>query len=800
MRRLLLYIFLAFPLLSPAQIQVADTSTLAQAVESLVSDGVQISNITSNCHSSAWGTFLDTTGYLGIDEGLVLASGSIFDVPGPNNAPGAGQDLMTPGDADLNGIVGASTQDACYIQFDVRPSADTLVFNYVFGSEEYDEFVCSNFNDVFAFLISGPGITGKKNIALIPGSSTPVSINNVNQGNPNNPACNPTNPNYFATNPPNSPELQYDGRTVLLQAITPVIPCETYTLKLAVADVSDGILDSGVFIEKGSLGSFGAEITPSSAYARFSYGVEGCNAGKFIFIRTIADTFEVPLRWDLSGSATNGIDYVDSLGNPLGNVDTIPAFQDSLEILVYPILDTVDDPIETIILTLFDPCDDTTQLPTGDTVTLLLREEFVYNAGPDDSICIGEFIELNSDFFDGDSVLWTPPTALSCTDCPNPMANPQSDITYILRVFDSATNCPASDSINVKVYEYPDPSIFSVSDSTNAVCQGMTAVLYSGLENDPLYEYYEFEWDTVNTFMTDRDTSIIRVRSNQSNYYPLTVTNLIGCQSRDSILITVFPWPEGEFPEDLEICYGQQFITEPDLTFYPGVGYSYSWEVASNASLNDLQDTTLAQTAITPENAGVNRYTLIITNGICESQAELKVDVAEEILVSYENEDLGDFIKVPKVVDFENTTELAFKYDYFWVITNSRTGISDTIFEENLSYEFGQPDLFKVSLYAVEPLRNCVEFYDEDFQFEKVIRPNTITPNGDGLNDYFEIEAPSSQVWELEIYDRNGGLIYSSSDYQNDWDGEGRSAGIFYYVMKRVDEEEKYVGYVQLIR
>ena len=162
MRRLLLYLFLAFPFFSSAQIQVADTSTLAQAVESLVSDGVQISNITSNCHSSAWGTFLDTSGYLGINEGLVLASGSIFDVPGPNNAPGAGQDLMTPGDADLNGIVGGNTQDACYIQFDVRPSADTLVFNYVFGSEEYDEFVCSNFNDVFAFLISGPGITGKK--------------------------------------------------------------------------------------------------------------------------------------------------------------------------------------------------------------------------------------------------------------------------------------------------------------------------------------------------------------------------------------------------------------------------------------------------------------------------------------------------------------------------------------------------------------------------------------------------------------------------------------------------------------
>lgn len=783
------------------QIQVSDTATLTQAIQALVSEGVQISNISSNCASTAWGTFEDTTGVLGIEEGLCLASGSIWDIPGPNNDPGAGQNLLTPGDVDLNALGVGTTQDACYVQFDVTPSADTLVFNYVFGSEEYDEYVCSNFNDVFAFFISGPGITGKQNIALIPGTNTPVSINNVNQGNPAAfPPCPATNPAYFVTNPTGAPELQYDGRTVVLQAMTPVTPCETYTLKLAVADVSDGILDSGVFIEKGSLGSFGAEISPSSAYARFEYGVEGCNAGKFIFIRTIADTFEVPLRWELGGTATNGIDYVDENGDPLGNADTIPAFVDSLEIVVYPVFDTVSDPIETIELTLFDPCDDTTSVPTGDAVVLFIREEFIYNAGEDDSICVGDIIELNSEFYDGDSVLWTPTTGLSCATCPNPLANPTTTTTYILRVFDSVTSCPASDSLTVNVFEYPDPNIISISDSSGWICEGTTLVLFSGLENDPLYDFMTFKWDSSTSYINATDTSVVWVRPNDDHYFPLTVTNEIGCSIRDSILITVIPWPEVDFPEDYNLCFDASTQVVPDLTFFPNVGYSYLWEPASNGQAGDISDTQISSPVISPSSEGRSKYLLTVSNGICESAAEVTMEMEEEIEVEYQYDSLDEFLKVPQSISFENTTFTPFKYKFLWRIENLTTSSVDSIFAVSLNYQFFDPDPFEVTLEAHDTVLNCVAFYTEDFQFEDVVRPNTITPNGDGKNDVFVIEAPSSQTWLIRIYNRHGALIFESPDYQNDWGGENVGAGVYYYVISTEDTDENYVGYIEVLK
>ena len=127
------------------------------------------------------------------------------------------------------------------IEFDLTVTSDTIRFNYSFGSEEYLEFVGS-FNDVFAFYISGPGIVGTDNMALIPGTATPVSINNVNDVD---------NPSYYNINGegwdlPFSADdyyIQYDGFTTVLEAKHNVIPCETYHLKMAIADDLDWSLD-----------------------------------------------------------------------------------------------------------------------------------------------------------------------------------------------------------------------------------------------------------------------------------------------------------------------------------------------------------------------------------------------------------------------------------------------------------------------------------------------------------------------------------------------------------------------------
>ena len=166
------------------QIVINSSMTPAQLVQNiLVQGGLSISNITytgaTGAAKSQIGSFTNNnTTYLGLPSGIVLSSGYINHIAAPASTTGAMSDATgTPGDADLEALSGAaSTYDTSVLQFDFIPSYNTVSFKYVFGSEEYPEYVCSQFNDVFGFFLSGPGIAGPYsnssiNIALIPGSS-----------------------------------------------------------------------------------------------------------------------------------------------------------------------------------------------------------------------------------------------------------------------------------------------------------------------------------------------------------------------------------------------------------------------------------------------------------------------------------------------------------------------------------------------------------------------------------------------------------------------------------------------------
>ena len=171
-------------------------------------------------------------------SGVLLTSGDVANAPGPNISGGISTSHSAPGDAQLNALTTPFlTEDACILEFDLIATCDTIQISYVFGSDEYDEFVCSDFTDVFAFFISGPGIVGTQNIAVIPGTATPIAINTVNIGAvgafsgfplPSN--CNTGNSAYFTTNNTGA-TVEYDGFTIPLIAKSPVIPCSTYHIK-----------------------------------------------------------------------------------------------------------------------------------------------------------------------------------------------------------------------------------------------------------------------------------------------------------------------------------------------------------------------------------------------------------------------------------------------------------------------------------------------------------------------------------------------------------------------------------------
>jgi PKD repeat protein len=240
--------------------QINQLPNVVQSIQNIMFGScVDVSNISFNGSSeAAIGYFSDSTSSIGFDYGLLLTTGNIMNAVGPNTLSGAGTSLNMPGDPMLDALIpGYISFDAVSINFDFTPQADTLVAcEFVFASEEYPEFVGSNFNDVFGFFINGPGTNGWQNIAYIPETPIPVTINNVNQA---------SFPQYYVNNTPGL-LLQYDAYTTPIRLEFPVQANQTYQFRIVIGDAGDGVFDSGVFIKGGSfLGN-----TPLPA-ARFAF-------------------------------------------------------------------------------------------------------------------------------------------------------------------------------------------------------------------------------------------------------------------------------------------------------------------------------------------------------------------------------------------------------------------------------------------------------------------------------------------------------------------------------------------------
>ena len=163
-----------------AQLSVNNGFTAQQLGNNLAGNNVNVFNATISGDPVQYGTFNYVGTDLGLNFGVILSTGDIFDAVGPNSSGATSSTIGGPGDPDLSNLAGFNTNDAVVFEFDFEVQGDEIEFNFVFMSEEYNEFVNSGFNDVFAFYISGPGIVGQENLAIVPGTTTPVTINTIN--------------------------------------------------------------------------------------------------------------------------------------------------------------------------------------------------------------------------------------------------------------------------------------------------------------------------------------------------------------------------------------------------------------------------------------------------------------------------------------------------------------------------------------------------------------------------------------------------------------------------------------------
>ena len=363
-----------------SQLQTSGGQTAFQLVQNtLLGGGVELLSVTFQGSPNAIGTFNGSSSNIGIGAGVIMTTGVISgpDGPvGPNSAPNSGVDNGYGGYGLLENIVApTATFNATVIEFRFIPQGDSINFKYVFASEEYKEYVGTQFNDVFGFFLTGPNPSGpayvNKNIALVPNSTTPVAINNVNHI---------TNSQYYVDNEPGS-TVSYDGFTKPLIAMAAVVPCQEYVIRLAITDVGDGIYDSGVFLEEKSFESNGMDVSSvisGSFNADTLY--ETCGQGDVTITITGNTSIANIVNYQIYGTATQGVDYTIT---PPGNFINFAPGQSTANLTIHPINDGVNEPLEYIIIELVDTAACPNVEPPRDTIWLQNVNPLLVTARPD---------------------------------------------------------------------------------------------------------------------------------------------------------------------------------------------------------------------------------------------------------------------------------------------------------------------------------------------------------------------------------------------------------------------------------
>lgn len=569
-----------------AQLTVNGTFTPAQLVDTLLGTGVTASGVTYTGSVNTRGTFNGTLSNIGFTSGVLLTCGNLTNAIGPNNMSSASIGNALPGDPDLNLIMAPTASfDATILEFDFVPTSDTVKFNYVFGSEEYMEFVSTvpgGINDGFGFFISGPGIAGPysggaQNIALVPGTSLPVTMFNLNLV---------TNSAYYFDNgnglgsgtAPDGATVQYDGFTVPLTAVAAVQCGATYHIKLAIGDGGDDILDSGVFLEAGSFTSQGVSIVPEISYggANDSTLYEGCGLACIYFVRTsnLANADTVNLT--IGGSAVNGVDYnTGVVGIPLPNQLFFAAGQDSISYCINAVSDGVLEGLDTINLSIIltGACGGTT---TNATVYLNEYTPLTLSLN-DTTFCnFGGTVTIDA-LVTGGVQPYTYTWSGGLPSTPSNTVTVASTTTYTVTVNDACSSIvdptPAvTDSTTITVAVFAPMVVNAGNDMV--VCPGDALLLSStiiGGGSPYLYSWTTFAGgDTVSSPFTS-STGLI---ANGSGIYQVTITDICGNIQTDQVQVDVEPScilniPNIITPDGVGPAVNEMFFVE-NLDKFPG--------------------------------------------------------------------------------------------------------------------------------------------------------------------------------------------------------------------------------------
>ncbi|MFH0895361.1 MAG: choice-of-anchor L domain-containing protein, partial [Bacteroidota bacterium] len=582
-----------------AQLNVSSGLSAAQYVNYFVGNGITFSNASLTSGTpNAFGYFTNgNTTNIGMTSGVIMCTGPVngngsLVLNPPIGSPSSEFLSMSNNggsDPDLlelvmyPGVTLTDLKDAAILQFDFVPITDTIKFRYSFASEEYTTFVCSSFNDVFGFFVSGPGLTGPfsngaVNIALIPGTTLPVSINSLNGGVANGgPASNCVSLAYssFYTNNSTGGTICFDGFTKVLTAWAKVTPCSTYHIKLAICDVGDAYYDSGVFLQENSFSQNGS--TSAIAYSNTAtFGnnaVEGCADATVTFNIATPATSPFTINYTIGGTATNGVDYTT-----IPSSVTIPIGGTSASITIHPLLDGIAEGTENVTITSM-----AVTCGVGSTITIpiLNNNPIIALASANTAVCSGQPANISVAASGGISpytYLWNNGAGTNASV----NVTPTVTTTYIVTVTDGCSNT-ATDDVVVSIS--PQPVITAPANIT--VCSG-TAIPAGSITSTPAGATYT--WTNSNTAIGLAASGTGQVPAFTANNTTsaaitgtISVTPTIGtCVGTPvTYTITVNPLPVITAPANITVCSGTA-VPAGSITSTPA-GATYTWTNSNTA-------------------------------------------------------------------------------------------------------------------------------------------------------------------------------------------------------------------------
>ena len=512
------------------------------------------------------GKFTCANPAFGLDSGIVMVTTDAIDVVPGQTGTFTTFPTQTPS-ANLTSVLNAigstnsNQYDRASIQFDFLAGGDSVQFDYIFASKEYTGYTCSSFNDVFGFFLIGPGINGAPlynpngslridtvNLATIPGTNTPVAVNTINQGFPSggNSAsnCLAANPNYVAhasyynANTGGTSIIAMEGFTDVFKARAGVVCGIPYTIKLMIADVSDGILNSAVFLGARSFKLPEINLTPttnSGASFADTAMVEGCARSYLHFNRKGATSDTLIAQFNYVGTATTA-DFAGVLPDTL---ILLPG-QTSDTLWFEPIDDAIAEPLEFLRVRMMPVSTDCAVYP-ADSVDIWIRDRVGVQAlltidqGNDTLDCPGSSTRLRASIQGGEGLnrgYWESDSLQTVLLT----VTPATTTTYRYLSWDECSTVPRVDSITI--YVDPYDSIKTSSD-TLYLCpgDGVTLRARASLGRGQL----DFKW------INGPSDSLWSITPSASTWYRYRVTDDCLIAAEDSVYAWVVPQPRASF-------------------------------------------------------------------------------------------------------------------------------------------------------------------------------------------------------------------------------------------------------------